>query len=106
MSFAIQSDTFTTTGNGATVSFAHRPFSAFSIVVNPTGTVTSWTAILEGSLDGTNFTSILPHTNAIGAAIILFSGVNYSPVLYYRVRCAALVLGVGTNIIVTTLGRE
>lgn len=100
----IQVDTFTGTGTGTTIDVSKSPVNSFTISATPTGAVVSWTVVLEGSIDGVNFTTILTHTNLVGANISVFSGSTLYPSLYFRTRCTALVLGLGTNIIVTTLG--
>lgn len=102
--FIKQIDTFTGAGNGTTIDVSTNPFSKFTIVVSATGTITSWTVILEGSIDAINFTTIATHTNLIGNNISIFSGVNLTPCLYFRTKCTALVLGIGTNIVSTVLG--
>lgn len=100
-----RSDTFTVTGNGTTVDCSRNPVKNFSILVKMTGAVTSWDVRLEGSNDNTNFTTILTHTNvAPGDGLMIFSGATMSPVLYFRARAAGLVLGAGTNVVVTSLG--
>lgn len=99
-----RADTFTTTANGTTVNHAGMAFKYFTVLVKGTGAAaTTWDVRLEGSLDGTNFTQIIQHTNTDG------DGVNKPATLptvynYFRSRCAGLVLGTATNIIVTILG--
>lgn len=107
-------DTFTATGNGATqgnpitnlqLSSFFFPMSSFSIQVVPTGAVTSWNVVLEGSLNGVNFDTILTHTNVSpGSGKLVVSGTAQFPVLYFRSRCTALALGAGTDIVVNVLG--
>lgn len=101
-----RADTFTGTGNGTTVDVSAQGMSKFSMQVKMTGTVTSWTAILEGSLDGTNFSPLLTHTNADpGDGLMMSSGPAAFPCLHFRTRCSALTLGAGTNIIVTIIAK-
>ena len=102
--YAVQTTTFTATGSGTTIDVSDDPLSKFSLTVVPTGAVVSWTVVLEGSINGSNFTTILSQTNVIGSGITVFSGNSLSPCLYFRVRCSALVLGLGTNIVATILG--
>lgn len=100
-----RSDTFTATGNGTAVDMSALGASKFSIQVTMTGTVTSWDVRLEGSLDGVTYTTILTHTNVTpGDGLMVYNGDTVSPALYFRSRCAGLVLGVGTNIIVKIVG--
>lgn len=106
-SFATRSDTFTATGNGTTVNQTTAPLSIFSVEVKGTGAAaTTWDVRLEGSLDGTNFTQILQHTNVTGDGTQMMSGSLRSPSLYFRSRVAALALGSATNIVVTILGMD
>lgn len=103
--FFSRSDTFTATGNGTTVDVATDPLESFSVQVKCTGaTATAWDVRLEGSLNGTDFTQILAHTNVDGDGLTKFSGTADSPCLYFRSRVAGLTLGAATNIVVTILG--
>lgn len=103
--FKTRSDTFTSTTNGTTVDVSGAPLKFFSVQVKMTGSVTSWDVRLEGSLNNTQFTQILQHTNATpGDGLITFSGASTAPVLYFRSRASGLILGAGTNIVVTVLG--
>lgn len=88
-------ETFTAAATGTAVS--GLPAKYFALQVKATGTVTSWTVIAEGSLDGTNWTTIVTHTNASGDGAIVTNSTAF-PALYYRTRCTAIVLGSGTNI--------
>lgn len=103
---ASRADTFTTTGSGATVDVSAQGMSKFGIQVKGTSVApTSWTVVLEGSLDGTNFSTLLTHTNtSLGDGAVLHSGATVLPVLYFRSRCTALSLGSATNIVVTIVG--
>lgn len=103
-SFLSRSDTFIATANGTIINTSSSPLSNFTIQVSQTGSVTSWTIVLEGGLDGSTFSTILTATNIIGIGVNVFSGTNYSPCLYFRSRCTAIVLGAGTNLIATILG--
>lgn len=105
-----RSDTFTAAANGTAIDLgAGTAYKSFALQVVQTGTVTSWTVVLEGSLDGTNFSTILTHTNAApgsGGIVPLTTAAAFTPfpVRYYRSRCSAIVLGAGTNVIATILG--
>jgi len=94
MRFSI--DTFIAPGNGLSV--LNSPgVTKYTLQVIPTGAVTSWDVRLELSLDGANFGTILTHTNVApgsSGVVTLAAG----PGLNIRSRCAALVLGAGTNI--------
>ncbi len=102
---AKRSDTYTVTGTGTIVQ-PPRTLKYFSIQLK--GTVagaTSWTVTLEGSLDGTNFSTIITHSTADLDGSVKWS-TSASPSLYFRSNCSALVLGGATNIVVTILGTE
>lgn len=100
-----RSDTFTTTSNGTTVDASSLGCRVFSLSVVPTGAVTSWDVRLEGSIDNSNFTTILQHTNVVpGSGVLVWSGVTLYPTLYFRSRCAGIVLGAGTNVVATIAG--
>lgn len=110
--FSTRSDTYTTTANGTQVDASSKPCSKFSLQVKGTGaSATAWNVLLEGSLDGTNYTTILQHSsanplgaNADGATVWMDAG---APFLYFRSRSAAtLTLGSATNIIATIAGMQ
>lgn len=101
--YRIQTDTFTSLTSG-TISKLYTPFSSFSLTVKTTGAVLTWSIILEGSIDGVNFTPIATHTNLVGNNVTIFPGVNKTPCLYFRTRCSGLALGLGTNVIATVIG--
>lgn len=103
--FKTRVDTFTGTTNGVTVDCTAVPLDTYAIQVKGTGAApTTWDVRLEGSLDGTNFSQILQHTNSTGDGAVLYSGAVLSPSLYVRARCADLALGSATNIVATILG--
>lgn len=100
-----RNDTFTTTANGTTLGDGFQNWKYFSLSVQQTGTVTSWTVVLEVSLDNTTFSTVLTHTNVTGSGVVVFAADAIPrPVLYMRARCTALVLGAGTNVISTIIG--
>ena len=99
--FYNRNDSFTGTTSGATQeAFSDIPES-FSLSVNEVGgTATSWTVVLEGSNDGVTFTTLLTHTQAApGKGLCIFQAAGVlTPVMYFRTRCTALVLGTATSI--------
>jgi hypothetical protein len=103
-----RSDTYTSTANGTTVDSTTTAVQSFGLQVKGTGAAaTSWTVVLEGSLDGTTFTTILTHTssgsaNADGATA--WSNAVKTPCIYFRSRCSAVTLGSATNIVATIVG--
>lgn len=98
-------ETFTTTSNGTAQDVSAQGFSKFALQVVQTGTVTSWTVVVQVSVDGTNYVTILSHTKAgDGDAAIVFTGPNHYPALYFRASCTAITLGGGTNVVATVVG--
>jgi hypothetical protein len=97
-----RSDTFTGTGSGTAVDVSAQGMKHFGMQVKGTGAApTSWTVVLEVSLDGTNYTTLITHTNTEDSD----GAVKWSPVaivgLHFRSRVTALALGSASNIIVT-----
>lgn len=100
-----RTDNYTAAGAGTTINVSSSPLRTFSIQVTGIGaTATSWDVLLEGSLNGVNFTTLMEHTEVIGNGVALFSGTNLQPVLYYRSRVVAVTLGGASAIAVTALG--
>lgn len=103
-----RSDTFTGTGAGTIVGRTTNPVKTFALQVTGTGTqfgVTTWTVVLEGSLDGVTWTTICQHvypTQSDGETVFL--GATWCPSLYFRSNCTALVKGTATNIVAIILG--
>lgn len=103
--YATRADTFTAGANGTTLDVSGAPMRAYALAVKKTGSVTSWTVVLEASLDNTNWTTVLTATDVTpGDGAIIWSGAQAFPVLYLRARCAAITLGAGTNVISTIVG--
>jgi hypothetical protein len=103
--FSTRSDTYTAAANGVTVDVTTTPTKFYSVQVKGTGAVaTAWSIVLEGSLDGTNFDTILAHDENIGDGKIMFGSASPSPCRYFRSRCVSITLGGATNIVVTILG--
>jgi hypothetical protein len=104
--FGTRSDTYVTTSDGTAIDFTTRPCRSFSMqVTGTTAAADDWTVVLEGSLDGTTYTTILTHdfdTHADGAMV--WGDAVDCPVLYLRSRCHALTLGSATSIVAVILG--
>jgi hypothetical protein len=102
-----QTDTYTATGSGVTIDASNIPVKSFSVQVTGVGaTATAWDVRLEGSLNNTNFSQILQHTNVQGNGEVVYSGASTAPSRYFRSRCAGLALGVATAIDVSIIGLE
>jgi hypothetical protein len=105
-----RSDTYTATADGTAVDVSTLGMSKFSLQCAQTGTVTSWTVLLEVSLNGTNYVEIARHmktgdgTETVeGNGAIAFTASPF-PALYFRTRCSEITLGGGTNVIATVMG--
>lgn len=107
--FSTRSDTYTAAGNGTTVNVSTMPCSKFALQVKQTGSgITAWNVVVEGSLNNTQFTTILEHSNAgefrnaaDGETVYFNSG----PFLYFRSRCVSITLGTATNVVATIVGQ-
>jgi len=98
-------DTFIIAGNGQTIDTSLSPLSVFSLNVKAVGgTPIAWVVLLEGSLDGENWTTILTHTQLTGLGQTISSGSNSDPILYFRSRCVSVSLGTASAIKATILG--
>ncbi len=91
VSYVDRSDSFTATGNGTTIDTI-TGVSAFGFQVDGGGFAT-WDARLEGSLDSTNFTQVIQHTNTDGDDVLKWQ--TDRPARYVRSRLAG-VTGAGT----------
>lgn len=100
-----QSDTFTAAGNGVALDVSSYPPSAYAIqVVGVGAAATAWSIVLEGSLDGENYTTILTHGTLTGNGVVLFSGTNRSPATTIRSRVVSVTLGSATAVSVYITG--
>lgn len=90
---------------GDTVGDGQRIYRDFAIQCKAQGAVTSWTILLEGSLNGEDFDTILEHTDVDPMdGKILWLGNVCAPTKYYRVNCTAIVLGAGTSVTAWAVG--
>lgn len=106
---ASRADTFTGTGNGTTVDVSAQGMSRFGIQVKGTGAApASWQVVLEVSLDGTNFTTVITHGSAESPADV-DGAVKWSTVptvgLHFRSRVVALSLGGASNVVVNIVAK-
>ena len=100
-------DTFTVAGNGTTVDTSMFGASGFSIQVKGTGAAaTAWNVVLEGSINNSNFTTILTNTDVTGDGVVLFSGAQNYPCRFFRSRVVSITLGSATDVVVRILGRQ
>lgn len=97
-------DTYAATGVGASVDVSNYPMKHFGLQVTQTGTVTSWTVTLEGSLDGTTWTTIMSHTKSGDGDGVTVWTPQPIPCRFFRSNCTALTLGGGTNVVARILG--
>lgn len=109
--FSTRSDTYTTAANGTTVDCSTKPVRRFSLQVKGTGAAaTAWNVVVEGSLNNSQFTTILEHSNAgefrnaaDGETVYIDTG---APWLYFRSRLVSVTLGSATNVIATIVGQS
>ena len=102
--FFTSSQNYITTGTGTIVNMTAGPCNYFTIEVKSlTAVATSWTILLEVSLDGVNFTTLITHTKTIGDGISLGNSTPLAA-LYFRSHVTALNLGSATGISVLILG--
>jgi hypothetical protein len=100
-----RSDTYTGTGSGTAIDVSSVPCSRMGIQVKGTGAApTSWTVLLEGSINGTDYDTLATHDTAEGDGGILFVPLP-APVKKFRSRCSALSLGGATNIVASIIGQ-
>lgn len=98
-------DTYTTQVAGTSIDTSTLPCNRFAIQVKGTGAIpTSWTVVLEGSLNGTDFTPIMTHQSGVnGDGEMLWSPVP-TVAKYFRSRVTQLTLNTATNIKVDIIG--
>lgn len=60
---AEQAHQFSATGTHTVVDMSTGPMSSFGLQAKLGAAVTAWTLLLEGTIDGTNWDTILTHTN-------------------------------------------
>lgn len=76
---------FVEEGEGQIQDVGHRmPVKSYGIQVKATGTVTKWTVLLKGSLNGTGFDEILKHTEQVGDDKVMWSGMHFCPAFFFR----------------------
>ncbi len=94
---------FTTATSGPAVNIVGG-VKSFTLQVSAQGSVTSWTAALQGSLDGVNWTDILTRKSTNPNPYQTASGAVDAPETYIRSNVSALTLGPGTSITVIIFG--
>jgi hypothetical protein len=96
------------TATGGSLTLLLDPATSFGMQVKGTGAAaTAWNVVLEVSLDGTNFATLLTHASADADSDggIVWSGANASPVLYARSRLVSVTLGSATNVVATIVAQ-
>lgn len=98
-------EAYTGIGPGSTQDVSAYPHKYFTMQVVGTGAAaTAWTVVLEGSLDGINFSAIMQHDETDGDGAVVWAGANIAASAYFRINVTALTLGAATNITVYALG--
>jgi hypothetical protein len=104
--FGFKVNSFTAPGSGETVSIASG-VKSYSIMVKGVAVeANNWNVVLEGSLNGVDFTTILIHKKSTGNGVLLATETVLIPSLFFRSRVTALNLGAATSINVTILGMD
>ena len=100
-------DSVVGTGPSASVDISDSPMVTWTLqVVGVPVSASAWTVVLEGSVDGVNFSEILKHTTLTGDKQNLFSGTTLFLAKYYRINVTALTLGPATSISVSVIGKQ
>ncbi len=100
-------DSITTTGPSGIIDISDNPLSIWSLQVKGIAvSATSWEVVLEGSVDGTNFSNILKHTTLKGDGVMMVSGTTQFLANYFRISVNSLVLGPATSITVSVVGKQ
>jgi hypothetical protein len=74
------------------------PFATYALQVKGVGgTPTSWSVTLDGSLDNTNWTTLITHTTTDGSTSYETTG---KPNLFVRVNVGAVTLGPASALLV------
>jgi len=83
---------FTANGSGDVVSApGDEVFSKFAVQVKGVGgAATAWTVVVEGSIDGVNFTTLATHNTASGDGVLVM--VVDKPCTHWRVTLSGLTL--------------
>ncbi|SRR6266498_4487904 len=98
---------FTAPGNSSIVDATAAPPQWFAFQVAGTGAGASiWTAYIDGSLDGVNFTQVLAHITSTGNGVVVTLGGSPFPSRYFRTRVGTLTLGSATNIVLNVLANN
>jgi hypothetical protein len=85
----------TTTGTFPPIGAPGVPFFQYTVQTKGVGAApTSWTAILEGSMDSTNWTTLISHTTPDGSTQWAVD----KPCNFVRLNLSTLVLGSATAI--------
>lgn len=94
---------FTTAGSSATFDVSDTILQTFSMQCEvPSGIMLVVNVVLEGSVNGNNWDTILSLTSLLDLAKVKIS--NPSPVGYYRITVSSLSLGTAPYLIVGILG--
>lgn len=93
----------------STMNASQHPLKFYSIQVKGVGAAASaWNISIDGSLDGTNFYTILSHTNtgASDGAVVTSSASAAMPMLYIRAKINSVTLGSATGLTVKVLATQ
>ena len=92
------SESFTAVATGTAIDLSHSPTTMYVMQITDVGGVTtSYTVVVEGSIDGVTYTTLSTYTNATPGKDTLQWTTN-KPARYIRMRCSAIVLNTATSI--------
>lgn len=105
--FFTRSDSYTTAANGTTVDASAKPPKYFSVQVKGVGGAgTVWDIRLECSLNGTDFSQVIQHTNTDTDGFVKSLTTPF-PCLYFRSRASgAVTLGGASALVATIIGSQ
>ena len=91
------------TGALTAINISTTPMKDFTLVVQQNGTITSWDARLQGSLDNLKFWDMAQHTNVTPGDGLAVFAVD-KPAKYVRLYVSGIVLGTGAGILMDWIG--
>lgn len=94
-------------GTSDIVDITDSPMSIWSLQVKGIPVAaTLWEVVLEGSIDGINFSTILKHTTLKGDGVLVVSGTTQFLANYFRINVVQLTLGPATSITASVVGKQ
>jgi len=102
MGYWTHEEVLSTTGAGTTLDMSLQPSKYYSLQVSQeTGVVLLWTVLLEVSLGGTDWTTIIMHVNGVnslGQIVIPATTLIPFPASFLRFRVTGLTVGTSVRV--------